>query len=146
MPSFTYQDRPEKTFLQKPGIYHAEITACTSELKDGKDVFKLTYTTPEGDISDTLYFTERALWRVERLLKKTGLSNGLTKGDQIELEESTLIGCRLQIRVVEEAYERNGEKKSSLKVKDFFGENETVEKPDEKPAGGTVKKLSKPEN
>jgi len=144
MAKFVYGDRSELQYIKDPGIYQVTIAATKFELSQkGDDTMTLSLEADSGErINDTFYFTEKAGWRMDVLLKKLGIGQGLTKGQTVELDEGTFNGATINIEVFEESYTNaKGEAKTVMKVKRYLTDSELPAKA--KPAAAAPLRAAK---
>lgn len=128
MPTITYKDLQEARWIDKEGIYLVEIVEVKAEFKNGNDVYVLTMQDSDREqITDRIFFTEKAQWRVEKLLKKCGLLDGVDKEQNVEIDEETFKGCTLKIKAAWRHYKKeSGEDKRIMEVRDFYAADEKV--------------------
>lgn len=147
MPIINYTEKPPSSYLEKEGIFTAEITAGKIGLKKVKEVtvdcLTLTFTNDEGEkINDDLPYTESLAWKQASLMRACGMHKNLTEGQEIETDENTFIGCKLSIKVASKAGTR-GDGKVFYYIKEYLPLESKPAKP-----GGPVRpvRIPTPEN
>lgn len=124
---FTFTDSQPPSYFEQPGDYNITIKSCSGKIVNGNDVLTLTLEDSEGrTIKDDLFFTEKAAWRIDIVLKATGLAEGMEKGHECDLEPKLFIGRKAKVTVGWEDYEKNGEKKRVMKVKRWHVEKDDL--------------------
>jgi hypothetical protein len=120
MPKFTYKDLPE---MQPMPVGFHDVTIGTGEftLDKGNDVLKLPFTNAANEaITDRLWLTEKAAWKVEQLIKACVMNDGLEAGDEVDIEENTFEGRKCTIEVAEETYTKDGKEKTVRKIQRYY--------------------------
>ena len=135
MPNMFTVDRASaaaKSF-EKPGLYSVEILKAENVITSkGDGTVKLVMRSDDGCVvSDTFFNTEAAWWRLNQILAacpKVTVSDGtqldLSKRDNFNAFFPPFVGQRVEVRLEEETYVKNGETKSVLRVKRYNQSNE----------------------
>jgi len=110
-----------------PGRYHATVeNAEFKEFDTTKNVIEIEYRILAGTdpasvgktIHDRLWDSEKALWRIRKLVTVLGLIKPGGKGTVNWPIDAP--GCQLILEAREEQYEKDGAKKTSIKIGDFW--------------------------
>lgn len=127
MAKFTYQDRPEVSYIREEGIFELCVVEGKEEIKKGDDTLTLTFESKNGGrISDTFYFTEKGYWFVEKFMRKIGIV--VKKGDDVEVDKNTFVGGRVKARVAARSYTKPGETeaRTAYEIKEYFAIGEAT--------------------
>lgn len=93
MPTFTYNDSPERKLYEEPGEHHLTVDEANFEFArgSGNEILKLKLVTDGGVVVfDNLVFTEKAWWKIDHFFKAFLPSKGRPlpkKGDNIEMDD-----------------------------------------------------------
>ena len=110
-----------------PGRYHAAVeNAEFKEWDSGKNVVEIEYRILAGTdpnsvgktIRDRLWTSEKAFWRIKKLVTVFGLVKPGAKGTVNWPTDAP--GSQLILEAKEEPYEKDGQKKTSIKVGEFW--------------------------
>ncbi|MGA1425114.1 MAG: hypothetical protein ACO329_11580 [Steroidobacteraceae bacterium] len=114
-----------------PGTYSVEIVKTEKMMTPkGDNVVRLMFRSPSGHVvSDNMFNTEKSWWRVNQLLVACpGVT--IPDGEQLDFTKSEVfdaflgkfVGQKLQVKLEEETYVKNGETKKTLRVQRFLPE------------------------
>lgn len=120
MAKHVFQDRGDLIPFDGPGDYAIVITNGKIELgKKGEDIHLITLNGPEGEqLTDRIYYTEKAGWRADQLMKAVGIAP--KKGQEVEVTDDQYDGGKCMVELFEETYQKDGQDKTSLKVKRYY--------------------------
>lgn len=114
--------------FEKPGTYAVEIVKAEPAMTaKGDDLVKLVFRSEDGCVvSDNFLNRESVWWRLNALLAacpKIRVDDGteldLTKRQVFQDFLAQFVGQRVQIRLEEETYVKDGEQKKTLRVKKY---------------------------
>lgn len=122
--------------FEKPGTYTVAVVKAEPAMTNkGDSTVKLIFRSDDGFIaSDTFFNKENAWWRLNQLLvacpaitTDEGSEIDLAKTETFNAFLAQFVNQRLQIRLDEETYVKDGETKKTLRVKKYLpavqGEN-----------------------
>lgn len=122
--------------FEAPGTYTVNIVKSEPAITGkGDATVKLVFRSDDGHVaSDTFFNKEAAWWRLNQILAacpKVSVDEGaeidLTKRETFNGFLAQFVGQRVQIRLEEEKYVKNGEEKSVLRVKRYLPAGEVDE-------------------
>ena len=114
--------------FDKPGVYTVSIVKAESAITPkGDDTVKLVMRSDDGCVvSDTFFNKENSWWRLNMILAacpKIKLDDGtqldLTKRETFNSFVTQFVGQKVQVRLEEEKYVKDGEQKTVLRVKRY---------------------------
>ena len=114
-----FKDAGELQYFTEKGEYDIEVYASRQELTPkGDDKIALILKDSEGrQVTDDLLFTEKMAWKVDLVLKALRLTEGMEKGHECDITPEIFVGKKARVFIDEETYEKDGQKKSIMKVK-----------------------------
>lgn len=107
---------PDTGGFVRPGKHVAQVTAAGEELRanDGALLWRVTFTTDQGDIRETIFWTERAMIRGRLLCEALGVD---LSDPEAEISAGDLIGRVCEIEVEEEEFTgRDGKQHKGSKI------------------------------
>lgn len=114
--------------FEKPGVYTVQVVKAEPAITPkGDATVKLVMRSDDGCVvSDTFFNKEAAWWRLNMILAacpKVQVDDGtqldLTKRETFNGFLEQFVGQRVQVRLEEEKYVKDGEQKSVLRVKRY---------------------------
>lgn len=112
-----------------PGTYSVEIVKTEKMMTPkGDHVVRLMFRSPSGHVvSDNMFNSEKSWWRVNQLLVACpaitvpdGEQLDFTKSEVFDAFLAKFVGQKLQVKLEEETYVKNGETKKTLRVQRFL--------------------------
>ena len=115
-----FNDLGELRRFDEEGIYEVEVSAAAHSLSPrGDDKITLILKDSEDrQVNDDLYFTEKAAWRIDLVMKALKLSEGMEKGHSCEITPELFVGRKGKVDLRFRTYQdKEGKDKQIMEVK-----------------------------
>ena len=138
MPKHTFQDSENLAWELLPaGNYTFKIMGAEDGIQKGGKTAGCEYLSVKIGIGDKsglkaqwsekIIFTDSLTWKTDTFLKSINFNGGeMSKGQDVDVCQATVVGCRGHAKVIVETYEKDGEEKQINKVGAWLTDKEKL--------------------